>query len=663
MFVRQGMVAMVVALAGVGLVAASAAGPSRRAKPPRIVSAAMLDADRDARADRIRLTYSVPIRHAADRDGRYPFAVSGYRIRRVGGAVGKALVLVLVERRLPDPEARPAVRYRHTGSKPVASRAGVQATAQLFRGVLAHRHTPPLVTNTTTTAPTTTAPTTTPRPTTTTTTTSTTEVDADKDGYPDAKDCAPRDAKVHPGATDLPDLEFVDSNCDGIDGDEKKAVFASPLGDDANPGTKARPKREIQAAVDVAAASGKDVYAAGGTYGHVMAAADVDIYGGYAADTWSRSLAHFTSIIGAREGVLVQGIAGLVLQNLTVQGNASGGASAYGIRAIVGSSLRLQRVTVTAGDGAAGAPGANGTTSPGSNGGKGANGGLGECDGNLYEGAPLGGAGGASPVGRPGGRGGHGGEEDRDGGAGETAPFGVPGGPGGGGSGGDYGDPGENGADGADGAPGADGPSGAGGKAITSLATFLWAGQNGASGGAGGAGNGGGGGGGGGGQDCILCLEGDGNAGGGGGGGARGGNPGLGGRFGHGSFGVYLVDSTLVVESSSKITAGSGGAGGRGGAGSFGGIGGAGGVGDDGCPSETGAGGYGGRGGSGGRGGGGGGGAGGPSIGIFKAGSSKATVTASTVKGGTPGTGGPGGAGGAGSGGTGATGIAQAIYP
>ena len=63
-----------------------------------------------------------------------------------------------------------------------------------------------------------------------------------------------------------------------------------------------------------------------------------------------------------------------------------------------------------------------------------------------------------------------------------------------------------------------------------------------------------------------------------------------------------------------------------------------------------------------------GGGAGGPSIGIFKVGTSTATVTGSMVTSGTPGAGGAGGVGSAGGGfvtvgGTGATGIAEAIYP
>jgi hypothetical protein len=55
-------------------------------------------------------------------------------------------------------------------------------------------------------------------------------VDADGDGYTTAIDCNDADRAVHPGAADVPDFAFADSNCDGIDGDEPRAVFVSPSG-------------------------------------------------------------------------------------------------------------------------------------------------------------------------------------------------------------------------------------------------------------------------------------------------------------------------------------------------------------------------------------------------------------------------------------------------
>jgi len=43
-------------------------------------------------------------------------------------------------------------------------------------------------------------------------------LDSDGDGSPDNVDCAPHDSMIHSGAADKPDQNFVDSNCDGIDG-------------------------------------------------------------------------------------------------------------------------------------------------------------------------------------------------------------------------------------------------------------------------------------------------------------------------------------------------------------------------------------------------------------------------------------------------------------
>jgi hypothetical protein len=58
-------------LVAVTVVATLSAAPDTR--PPRIVTAAMQDADGDFHADRLRLIYSERIRHASDRDGKYPY--------------------------------------------------------------------------------------------------------------------------------------------------------------------------------------------------------------------------------------------------------------------------------------------------------------------------------------------------------------------------------------------------------------------------------------------------------------------------------------------------------------------------------------------------------------------------------------------------------------
>jgi hypothetical protein len=635
--------AIVLALLSTVAVGATSAAP--RTIPPRIVSAAMQDVDRDGRADRVRLVYSARIRHAADRDGRYPFTVAGYKLGPVGAASGKTLVIRLAERAQSDADAQPRVRYRRTRSKPVTSRAGVQARAQTLLA-RAHRFTPRVSPPPAEPPPPPAEPPP-PQP----------AADGDRDGTPDARDCRPGDAAIHPGAPDQPDLALVDSNCDGIDGDEQDAIFAAPTGDDANPGTKARPKRQIEAATAAAAASGKtQVLAAIGPYGGVHVARGIGIYGGYDPATWTRRGAAAsagvtsatTQITGAPEGILADGDVGVVLQLLSVHG-APGERNAYGIRAVNGSRLVLQRVTVTAGNASAGVAGSAGRA--GASGQSGGRGRLGSCDGEVQL---PGGRGGASPGGRPGGGGGASGQGN--GAAGETGAGGTPGG-----AGGAFGNPGGPGRNGRRGADGDAGTAQGGGAGSTQAATTAWAGRDGREGTIGGPGNGGGGGGGGGGQFGVTVDDGSGASGGGGGGGGAGGGGGQGGGWGGGSFGIYLHVSTVVADGSS-IRAGDGGAGGPGGDGGRGGEGGAGGQGGRvTCPDEIGRGGDGGNGGNGGPGGGGGGGAGGPSIGVFTVGGSTVTLRSTTVAHGAAGRGGDGG--GPGRRDPGQTGIAARIHP
>lgn len=66
--------------------------------------------------------------------------------------------------------------------------------------------------------------------------------DLDGDLTGGAADCAPLDPSVHPGAPDRPDLDFTDTNCDGIDGDKSQAIFVSAVdGNDAGTGTQNNP--------------------------------------------------------------------------------------------------------------------------------------------------------------------------------------------------------------------------------------------------------------------------------------------------------------------------------------------------------------------------------------------------------------------------------------
>lgn len=128
-------------------------------------------------------------------------------------------------------------------------------------------------------------------------------VDRDMDGFTPAQgDCDDTDPDVAPGLEDRPDGGWLDTNCDGIDGDESLAVFVSPSGVDLpDCGTKSGPCRTPQQGIDEAVSAGsRDVYIEAGAYtgGALQLADGVNVYGGFAAD-WSRDGTDTTRVEGS----------------------------------------------------------------------------------------------------------------------------------------------------------------------------------------------------------------------------------------------------------------------------------------------------------------------------------------------------------------------------
>jgi hypothetical protein len=428
------------------------------------------------------------------------------------------------------------------------------------------------------------------------------------------------------------------------------------------------PKATINGALAVTSATRNLVVIRGGTYNATVnitaTSAAVTLRGGHnSAFLRSAPGVNTVTINGGggfnTTGVLIDNRTA-TLQQLTINsGTPSGaGSSAYGIRAVNGSTVTLTNVTVSAANAVAGTAGSSGST-----GGNGTGGGSGgNACGNCGPGG-SGGSAGSGVDGRNGGGGGAGGAQGNNPGAAGANGIVSSGGGGNGGAGG------------AANGNCNDSPSGRGGNRITAstggsagsagspgtenLAAggATWSGTgSGTAGTAGTTGHGGGGGGGGAGDggSFISCIADAGAGGGGGGGAGGGGTAGTGGTGGGGSFGVYVFNSTVTI-TSSTVTAGNGGNGGNGGSGGAGGTGGGGGNGGN-CDTgqEAGAGGGGGGGAGGGGGGGGGAGAGGPSIAVYEQGTGTVTISGSTLtkgSGGTRGTAGSGG--GAGSGGAG----------
>jgi hypothetical protein len=488
-------------------------------------------------------------------------------------------------------------------------------------------------------------------------------------------DCTP------PAKTDVPDGNFADENCDGIDGTVTDGVFvATPSHgglDSDTCGTSGDPCATISKGARRALLGGKHtVFVQAGTYAETVVMTDgVSIYGGYDT-TWQRAdrtrPGHEVTIVGqlytddlngADQYVAVaahQLTKMTILADVTLSGaNAMGssqrsGRSSYGVQAF-SANLRIERVTINAGAGAPGATGALGMDAPNP---FVADGMGGKTGGNASQGVSCCDTTSAGAGGDPGtntcadhggddptpGKGGKGGTKDSncpwydlcagdatdgiDGSAAKVAAADM------------YGYGGTHGvahaANGDDlcsvGGPGGaglitNGAPGMGGVAGGRILNGYWYAFPGQDGGVGK--NGGGGGGGGGSSGCDSGTDSYGAGGGGGGaGGCAALTGGGGGEGGGGSFGVFAVQSTLVLRDVivQQGSAGKGGDGGNGGRGQSGGGGAAGGM-PAGGSKDGGA---GGKGGHGGHGAGGGGGAGGVSFGLF---TSQSTVDrdASTV--------------------------------
>jgi hypothetical protein len=171
----------------------------------------------------------------------------------------------------------------------------------------------------------------------------------------------PPDLTCIPAAPpDVPDPLFLDSNCDGIDGDAKAAVFVSPSGDDTNTGSAASPVKTITKALALAGLLGKtSVYANKGTYPEsVSLVGGVSIYGGFDQSLgWQRAAGNVSRIQAI--GTAVSAV-GLVTEThvefMTVEAlTGTAGRSSYGV--FLSNSpgpVFLRYDQITAGNGADG---------------------------------------------------------------------------------------------------------------------------------------------------------------------------------------------------------------------------------------------------------------------------------------------------------------------
>ena len=314
-------------------------------------------------------------------------------------------------------------------------------------------------------------------------------------------------------SVDLPDDEFTDVNCDGLDGMADAGVFVAPSGNDSSAGTRAAPLRTLGGAIAKAKSLGLPfVFVATSTYlpaAPLVWDAPVSLIGGYGGPGagWTRDGGIFT-ISTSCEGVRVVTSGALTFEAVQiVAADASVGCGASVALTSQGSRLFLHHVRLASGQGSNGAPGDAGGA-PGASGADGGNGVQPRTSSNWGDG----GLGGTSSCGAAGAMGGVGGfgysTQPHEGDPGETVSGGAPGGPGGARGGCDLpfgctcdslnSTPAGFGSSGQPGQSGSNGLSGAGGDPYGRLLNGVWVASFGSPGADGGAGQPGGGGGGGG---------------------------------------------------------------------------------------------------------------------------------------------------------------------
>ena len=169
--------------------------------------------------------------------------------------------------------------------------------------------------------------------------------------------CAPCD----PAVFDFPDPNFVDSNCDGIDGTVDGGLFVDPaVGSDGVFATGARdaPLRSLAYAQTVISRSltpVHTVFIAEGSLEGVTWRAPTSLAGGYRSISWARSALAVTTLHAPGVGLRLETLpASVSVSGLTIYGlsQAIAGTATVGL-ALVDSPVKLQTVLIRAQEGKA----------------------------------------------------------------------------------------------------------------------------------------------------------------------------------------------------------------------------------------------------------------------------------------------------------------------
>lgn len=210
--------------------------------------------------------------------------------------------------------------------------------------------------------------------------------------------CAPCDLN----AFDVPDPDFADTNCDGIDGTVDGGLFVDPQsGSDLAPGTRTRPLYSLARAAELVqlAPTSHTIFIAQGVTEGLTWRAPVSLAGGYRTPGWIRNRSVTTIVRSRGTGLRLESLpASVSVSQLSIESTPGDpGTASIGLL-VFESPVTLQQLSVRSADGPPGMPGRDGAI--GATGGDGAPGSIG-TSGQLCLGCdrPVPGPGGDGGVG------------------------------------------------------------------------------------------------------------------------------------------------------------------------------------------------------------------------------------------------------------------------
>jgi hypothetical protein len=161
---------------------------------------------------------------------------------------------------------------------------------------------------------------------------------------------------------DLPDEQGFDSNCDGVDGDRRSAIFVAPSGVETASGELAAPVGTLSRAIALAQSSARDVYVCSGVYPEnvVIERKGVHVYGGFDCSRgWARTPEPVVVAPSSGKPLRIVGTSDVLFQGVHFRAPdaVAPGASSVAVTVVDSTQVRIEHSVLEAGRGAPGKAG------------------------------------------------------------------------------------------------------------------------------------------------------------------------------------------------------------------------------------------------------------------------------------------------------------------